>query len=363
MLKNNNIKYFFRKEKKRLYLFIQREKRFLRKKRMTIYPTTIQFPITYLCNFDCVMCGMRKLIHEKDMSLVNLEIVMKDPIFQRVTNVGINGGEPFLKGDLVEAISVMIENLPLLKSFYFITNGYLTEEILEKLSRIKSLCEEKNIKIYLSISVDGYGDMQDFHRGHQDAFLHAEETLKDILDSKQSYVDGLDIICTITKYNIERINEVEVWAEHLGVDVAYNIATVNARIANEDKDFSVFSDEHARMLAEEFFYTKYRETKNEKYYAIYYLLKTKERVADCPCMWNEWLTLLPDGQIGFCATHSKILGSLLEKSGEQIVRQELKYHKEMKKKYCKNCSHYSYTLNKKGLKSMHEDFLTCNYLR
>lgn len=328
-----------------------------RMKKVRNYPTTIQLPITYLCNFDCVMCGMHHMIQRKDFTVEEFKQIISDKLFKKVKSVGINGGEPFLKKDLIEFIQILVDTLPKLRVFYMISNGFFTDKILEQLTEIKRIAEKKGIMISLAISVDGINDMQDFHRGKKDAFVNANRTIELILENKSQYVDYLNVICTITRYNIERINEVAVWADNLGIDVSYNIATVNARIENEDRvdSFSVFSDEHARMLTEEFFYCKYRQTGDEKYFSLYLYLKTGKRYSDCPCMYNEWVTLTPDTQIGYCATHSKNLGSGLDESPYDIVQNNLPYLDEIKETFCENCSHYSYKLNAKGLKEMYKD--------
>lgn len=321
------------------------------------FPETIQLPITHLCNFDCVMCGMHHMVGRKDFSASELGRILEDKLFCKVKNVGVNGGEPFIKPDLIDCIDVLINKLPLLESINFISNGFYTDKILTSLKLIKEKCDKKGIQIKLSISVDGIGDMQEFHRGAKGAFTNAENTIKKLLEKRDMYVNQFDIICTITKYNIERINEVEAWANSLGVDVAYNIATANVRIENEDKieDFSIFSDERARMLATEFFYYKFMRTGNEKYYGLYLYLTEKRRYASCPCQYNKWVTLTPDSQIGYCATYSKNLGSALENSAYDLFHGNSSYLEEILAEHCNTCSHYMYSLNVKGLKKMHKD--------
>lgn len=129
------------------------------------------------------------------------------------------------------------------------------------------------------------------------------------------------------------------------------------------KDFSVFSDEHSRMLAQEFFYGQYLKTGSQKFFAIYLFLRTGKRYAPCPCMYNEWITLTPDSQIGFCATHSRILGSGLERSAYDIVRENLPYLDEIRSEFCRTCSHYMYTLDAEGYRVMLEDRYRNRFLR
>lgn len=356
---DKNLKYLLRYAKNKCQFklkWLKRKVKFSSQK-IKKYPSTIQLPITYLCNFDCVMCGMRHMVGRKDFSAKEIGTILSNPLFKEVKYVGVNGGEPFLKKDIVECFEEMMKCCPKLQAFNIISNGYFTDKILSTLELIKPECEKRKIKVNLSISVDGYMDMQDFHRGKEKAFENADCTIKQILEDKNKYVDDIMVICTITKYNIERINEVEVWAADRGVEVSYNIATENVRIENEERvqDFSLFSDEHARMLATEFFYQKYLETRNEKYFGLFLYLKDKKRYAPCPCQYNDWVTLTPDAQIGYCATHSKNLGSALEESAYDIFQRNIDYLQEIKKTHCENCSHYLYQLNADGIKILEED--------
>lgn len=328
-------------------------------------PYVLQLPITYLCNFDCVMCGMHHMIYRKDFTAAQLGEIVSDPLFSDIKKVGINGGEPFLRSDLVECIEQMIKNCPHLEEFNIISNGYFTERIVRTMEILKQLCKKHDIRLNLSISIDGINDMQDFHRGRKYAFENAILTIKEIKEDIDRYVDRLQCICTLTKYNIERINEVDVWSQVNGIEMSYNLATVNVRIENEDRfeDFSVFSDEHARMLTEEFFYSKYLETNLEKYFGLYLFVKEGKRYADCPCQFNEWVTLTPDGNIGYCATHSKSLGCAYDRSSYKIFNENKIYLKELINSNCSGCSHYLYSLNAKGLKRLRDDERDRIYVR
>lgn len=318
------------------------------------YPFTIQLPITHLCNFDCVMCGMHEMIREKDFSVEELDKILKDKLFSQVKGIGINGGEPFMRKDLVECVSTMLKNCVKLEAIYFISNGYFTDTIISMLKEIKRRCQEYNVRVNLSISVDAVGELQDFHRGKKGAFKNADSTCRKIIERKEELVDYLDIICTITNYNVENLNEVAVWAEEVGVDVSYNIATENVRIYNQSKfpQFSILQNPHAKMLAMEFFYNEYQKTKKEKYYALYLFLRDGKRYAECPCKSNEWITLTPDAQIGLCATRSKKLGSALETSAYELVHYNIAHLQEIKDQYCEACSHYAYQLNVDGMREL-----------
>lgn len=312
-------------------------------------PRELQLPITYKCNFDCVMCGMRSLIHKEDFTSNELDQILKNKLFQKIESVGVNGGEPFLKKNLEEYIEVIVRNLPKLKNIYIITNGYFTKIILTKLPIIKKICNDRGVCLNISISVDGIGTLQDRHRGNINASKTTFSTIDQILENRKIYCDHINIITTITKENIYNINEVEVWAQERKIEVSYNIATIHKRINNEYKydDFSIFTDEHAKLLTQEFFYSKFLETKSQKYFGIYLYIKDGKRYSPCVYQKNG-VTLTPNSEILYCATFSDELGNSLQKDPSELYFKNNKYRKQLKCERCFSCSHYIYTLSGKG---------------
>ena len=327
-------------------------------------PNAIQFPITYKCNFNCVMCGMNELVHKEHMSLEQIKKIIIDPLYLNVKMIGINGGEPFLRDDLYECINNIIHFLPNIEQFNIISNGFFTDKIIRDLLEIKKICEGK-VYINLSISIDGIGKVQDQHRGKKNAFYNAQKTIEIIKQDISKYVDNLDVICTVTKNNIWRINEVVAWAEKMGINVNYNIASMNKRINNYKKadDFLLQNDELTRYIAAEFFYGQYLQTQRESYFAIYLYLLTGKRYTLCPYCNNEWTTILPEGELAFCPTRSNSLGSGLEISPRRILKESKQYIEEIKEKYCECCSHYMYRLSSEGLRFLYEDRIKNSNMR
>lgn len=323
------------------------------------FPEEIQLPITYKCNFNCIMCGMRNLQKNKDFSAEELKVILSDKLFSKVRAVGINGGEPFLKSDLIECFDVMLSTLPCIQVFNVISNGYFIEKYKTVLPKLKKKCNEKGVKLNLTLSLDGIRDMQEFHRGHKQAWQNINATFRLINKNPEEYYDTLNIICTITKHNIYRVVEVENWSRAMGIKVEYNVATVNVRIDNTQMvdDFSLFGDEHARLMAQEFFYTMFIQEKSQRYFAIYYYIRHRKRISACPCKNNRWVTLTPNKQLGFCATHSNELGDAYERSAYEIFNENLEHLNLIKKKFCTTCSHYSYELTKHGKKEYYKELI------
>ncbi len=307
-------------------------------------PTTIQLPITYKCNFDCVMCGMHNLIHKQGFSAEELQGILHDDLFTEIESVGINGGEPFLLPDLIQYVSCIIESLPKLKRIDIISNGYLTEKILSDAKTIKNICTKRNVKLSLSISLDGINEMQDRMRGKVGAFKRCRDTIERIKTNKDEYCDSFKTLCTITKINVYNLCELDSWAKRNEIPIRYNIATLHKRICNNEKyeSFSILTDKQARMMATEFLYYKFKETRNEKYYGLYYYALTGDRIAMCSHR-SSVVTLTPDGCLAYCATYSDEIGDTSKCSANEIFfsKENVDYRKKLCEEYCHHCSQYS----------------------
>lgn len=326
-----------------------------------VYPKTIQLPITFKCNFDCVMCGMRHLAYKPGFSPEELKAILKDELYKKVISVGVNGGEPFLLKNLNEYIEVICSCLPELKDIYIITNGFFSDAVLDSSKEILSTCHKYNVSYHLSVSLDGYGKMHDTMRGKAGAFDHAIETCFKIQEDRPAYCDSFGTICTITKINVYNLAELDVWALSNNIPINYNIATIHKRIDNADKyeDFSVFTDEHARLMAAEFFYSKFLETKSEYYYSLYYFVAHQKRISFCSHQ-TDTVTLTPDGNLSYCAVFSEVIGNAFKESSKNIFfdKENINYRSSMKKEHCETCSHYTGIIEPKSfLKSYVKELL------
>jgi MoaA/NifB/PqqE/SkfB family radical SAM enzyme len=296
------------------------------------------------------MCGMKSMINRPGFAPNELKQILSDALFRKINAVGLNGGEPFLLNDLELYVDVLFTTLSKLKNVYIISNGYITNTILEKSKIILSMCHDHRAKLHLSISIDGYEGMQDMMRGKKGAFAHAVNTCRQIMENQSKYCDTFGTICTVTKVNVYHLAELDVWAQQNHIPISYNIATIHKRLCNENKyqDFSVLTDEHARLMAAEFFYSKYLETNKEEYFGLYYVIHTGKRIASCAHQ-ADVVTLTPNGYLSYCATHSDQIGNAYEEKPEEIFfsRKNISYRNQLHSKYCMNCSQYSGSLNPK----------------
>jgi hypothetical protein len=297
------------------------------------------------------MCGMqKKMLTNIDFTTSELESILKNKLFKKIKHVGVNGGEPFIKDNLVDYIQVLLRTLTKLQYIHIITNGYFSKNIINMLPRIKKICNMRGVKLTLALSVDAVDGLQDFVRGKKDAFVHIEQTCNDLLMSPELYYDHISVICTITKYNVYNLNEVEAWAGRKGIQVNYNIATIHERVYNFDKydNFTIFNDPLALGMAAEFFYEKYCKTNLQKYFCLYYYVLYKERLSNCNYQYNAGVTLTPNKYLAYCATFSKELGDAYINPADEMYYGHINYRKQLCRERCRTCSHYSNSLHSKG---------------
>lgn len=332
--------------------------------KIRIKPETLQFPITGKCNSKCITCNIWKKKENNDVDVEKLKKILRDEYLSQIKYVGINGGEPFLHSNFIEVIKT-ITILPKLKIIYLISNGLNTEKILILLEEAYKLLKIKNIKLALTISLDGINDIYFNVRGIPNGDDKVLKTIKEIKSKRGIYCDYLSIGTTISNSNIYNIAEIKTISKLLNIPINYHLAIPDRRIYtnNDYSRYVVFSDERKRKITTEFFFGefKYGKTFREKllyFQNFYYLLKNgKERISTCNYKMKD-LTLDENLNLYFCAKESKPLGKVNEKNIKDLLNSEIA-KKENKRilENCNTCGHYILIPSIKGIKGFITELL------
>lgn len=183
------------------------------------YPESITLFLTHRCNLKCKMCGQwgeggitKKMTKENTTQELTIEILRSliDDVSSFRPNITLFGGEPLLYSRCVELIKyIKDKNMHCL----MITNG----SMLEKYSRdiIESGLDE------LNVSLDGSENLHDSIRGMPGLFKEIVNGLKDINKIKKDRKlkkPFINLQCTISKYNYERLYELIDVAKEIGAD-------------------------------------------------------------------------------------------------------------------------------------------------
>jgi radical SAM protein with 4Fe4S-binding SPASM domain len=121
--------------------------------------------VTYRCNARCAMCGTWKHPTRREAEFTpNLLKKLPALAFANVT-----GGEPFLREDLAEIVSVLSERS---SRIVISTNGYFTDRVLALSDRFPA--------VGIRISLEGLPAANDELRGLPDGFDHGLRTLLEL---------------------------------------------------------------------------------------------------------------------------------------------------------------------------------------
>jgi hypothetical protein len=334
---------YIRKLYNTLYKDIRQCKLIKENGKRKIYPKVLQMPITTRCNSKCIMCNIPNMSNVGDMTSEELGKALKDSIFKEITSIGINGGEPFILNNLEEYVNQVINSLPKLNYINIISNGFLTDRILEKSQKIYEMCKKNDIMFELLFSLDGYGDIHNIVRGIPGAFNKVEKTVDSILKERHRYADEVGVACTVVKSNVDYLAELESYCKIKGYPIKYRLGIENQRIQSNmlTDQYSVLYDKKSRQTAKEFFYCKYIESKDMKYYSIYkFLADNTKRLLGCE--WKEQgITMDSKGNLYYCAVESKSLGNIKDNKGERVFfnNNNLNYRNEIICNKCDKCIH------------------------
>jgi len=295
------------------------------------------------------MCNVTSNILKNEMSVRDFKRIIQQDIFKHIKSVGINGGEPFLCRNLIPFIEILLEKRTL-TSLNIISNGFLTETILEKCKTIYQLCKKHDVMFHLSFSLDGYGSIHDIVRGIPGAFDKTLRTIQSVEKEREKYCDSFDVGCTVIKQNVDYLVELKTFAELLKIKIKFRLGVQNRRLYNSMsfKTFDVLEDREARQSAKEFFFSLMLEAddiqEEYKYWAIFEFLAGNER-RKLGCDWRDnGITLDGEGNIYYCAVQSPCIANLNKIDGEKAFFQHenLEIRKKIIETKCSSCIHDYY---------------------
>lgn len=150
------------------------------------FPFKCSFAITYRCNMRCKMCNIWKKQEREELGMEEIESFFeKAPYFSWV---GITGGEPFLRDDIVDMVGAIVRRSRRLCAVHIATNGFLAARIQSAVDTIRE--RYRGLKLVFTVSIDGPPGVHDFIRGVDGVWQKAMETflyLKQVPDCKVQF--------------------------------------------------------------------------------------------------------------------------------------------------------------------------------
>jgi len=285
---------------------------------------------TYRCINKCVMCNIWKYPTKIDEEF-KPQVLEKLP---KLKFANITGGEPFLRGDIEEIVSILLKKA---NRVVISTNGYFTEKIIDVAKKFKN----KNFGI--RISIEGLPAANDELRGLKDCFDHGLRTL---LQLQKIGLKDIGFGITVSDRNAKDMLELYQLAKAMNVEFAtacvhnsYYFHKWDNQITKKQEVIECFEELINELLKTNRIKNWFRAYFN---YGLVNYIKGNPRLLPCGA-GTDMFFLDPFGEIRPCNGMDTDLldnsmGNLNEKTFEEIwYSEKAKMIREKVKNCPKNC--------------------------
>ncbi len=161
-------------------------------------PYKLNFAITYWCQSRCLTCNIWQIKPKGELSLEEIQkFAEKNNYFKWV---GLTGGEPFLRSDIVDIVDAFKKNFKSLYMLTFPTNSLCDKGLLEK--RMAGILDLNIPKVVVTVSLDGSKELHDKIRGVQGNYEKAIMNYKMLQELSRSYSN----LYYVFGYTLSRFN-------------------------------------------------------------------------------------------------------------------------------------------------------------
>lgn len=308
-----------------------------------ILPTHVNFPITDNCNSKCQMCNVWKDKSDNELSPEEIASIFSNKLFRNTRHLGISGGEPTLRKDLIKCVESILISIPKLESLSITSHGFHPSKWERLLPQILNLCQSHGTNFSVNISVDGIGDLHNEVRRVENGWKKVLKTIKIV---KQLGLT-LQLQSTISKHNVYGINEILHYAETNNIDVVFRKATEIERLYNNKITNEFFTSNPENSFFSDFLKSSRLKsvTKNPARRLFYKDLSSRliakgERKAPCHFQ-NNGVLISAHGEMSHCSIDNVVLGNSRNQDASEIYFSEKSKNqlKSLLNNKCKGCLH------------------------
>ncbi len=279
--------------------------------------------VTYRCNAKCQMCNTWKYPTKKEEEF-SPEVLEKLPL---IPTINITGGEPFLREDLDEILTVL---KPKTKRLVISTNGFWTNRVLN--------VAERHPWIGVRISIEGLPRANDELRGIKDGFDHCVRTLAEL---NHLGLKDIGFGITLSDRNAKDLMAFYHLAEMMNIEFA-TAAIHNSfyfhKMDNKFENKDIVIGELEKLI-DELLESKRIKNWFRAYfnYGLTNYIKNNPRLLPCKMGFNTFF-LDPLGEIRPCNVMEETMGNLKEKTFDEIWYGKLAQKVREKTRTCQqNC--------------------------
>jgi len=186
-------------------------------------PRAMHYLSTHRCNARCVMCGIWKEgdTSREDLSPGELAAVLADPLFSRMEFVGVSGGEPFLRDDLIPLLETFLTRCRRIKRLSLTTNGLIPQRIETVLPQLAERARDAGALFDVCVSVHGVGETLARIYGIPRAFEKLERSVRVLAGLRERGRLTFSFNCVLLADNLDAVDELRRWAGERKIPVAF----------------------------------------------------------------------------------------------------------------------------------------------
>lgn len=312
--------------------FLERYGEELRKKAVgrdvaNMPPSELHLELTYRCNTACVMCNLRYLNNDVELSVREISrFVEGSKLLGFLDFIVLSGGEPWLRDDFAGIVGFFRKRYPE-TNILMLSNLSDTGLALGTLAKLER--ETGLERLSIGSSIDGIGEAHDRVRGKPGCFESLRRTLSALREKYPGVYCSLNF--TLTPENSEQMLPVFNWCGDNGYHVSFQVMVQK----KETEQFSWSGEQYAavdrqvdgiieRTCTENGITENYDEKLRANpgllslllsYHYIPRYLKTRERLFPaCPC-GEKFAMISPSGDLYFCPVHKDLIAGNVAREG------------------------------------------------
>jgi len=319
-------------------------------------PRQLQINVTYRCNARCTMCNIWQMAEREELDPQGFARLLDDPLFRSVERLTLAGGEPSLRRDLAALTELFMDKMPQLASLTLVTNGLAVERILADTEAMLALCADRGIRLNVSVSLDGVGEIHDEMRGVPGAFARVERCLMGLkeLQAAAQVPFWLGASCVITRKNLYHLRELQAWCAERGIDLGFQLVGFHETyVANVEQRGDLDFDETDRDYLFSFLEELASDRSPSNFLAYYWndmlAMYRDGRARQTPCPFAvDSFVIDAYGDMYYCLSERKIGNCLAKMVADPSLSQpcsaiyydpeNLAFRDELTRSACKRCN-------------------------
>lgn len=267
--------------------------------------------ITNRCNSKCTNCNIwRYGKDDKSMGIEEIRKLFLLPELSNITELGISGGEPFLRKDLKEVIENIFDVNQKIEKIYLTTNASVPENVIN----VCRLIEQKHKKMCLGVSIDGNRETNKKVRG-VDSYDKAISLIKCIVEKFPTIDVQISFTICKTNCNIQNLEHIKKLSQDLKCDYSFRIAETSEQYYRNSKVDNNLTEEEKALVIEFIINNKLEDLFMKE--ALYYyvtgkvpiMYDYKNKVSTCEA-GKSFVFIQSDGSIYPCLYSSECIGNI-----------------------------------------------------